>query len=80
MPITAEQVERAVNLVTQYSQEQKAGVSIYRDQERVPMVFVTACPHCAELFDQFAQLSDEGKATALQRAGTPGQHQTEKGE
>jgi hypothetical protein len=63
--ISEEQAIDAVNLLSEYCFQLRDSVGIFRDDNGSPMVFVTQCEHCAKLFDQFAQLDDDGKQKAL---------------
>ena len=67
--LTKPQAEDAVNLLFQHSVDIRDDITIYRDDSAGrPMVIVTVCPHCAELFDRFARLDDNEKRRALQSA------------
>jgi hypothetical protein len=68
MSISKQQAENAVNLLYAYCTELRDSVTIFRDEEDLPMAIMVQCPHCAKLFDQFAQLDDAGKERALQSA------------
>lgn len=63
--ISTKEAEDAVNLLNRHAIQNRDSVSIFRDQEGIPMAIVTACDHCAKLFDEFAQLSDDQKEAAL---------------
>ena len=68
MKISQKQAEDAVNLLYAYCTDLRDSVTIFRDEEDLPMAIMVQCAHCAKLFDQFAQLDDAGKLRALQSA------------
>jgi hypothetical protein len=66
--VSKQQAIDAVNLLYTHCSELRDSVTIFRDEQGLPMVIAVQCPHCATLFDRFTRLDDARKERALQAA------------